>query len=341
MLVKTQTEKIEAPKFTQIPNVVFDFWMGKLKPGAFMVLVCLCRKIFGWHKTSDVISKNQLVKLTGLSKNTIQQALDELIKIGLVLQYQEKNEYGFKPNTYSLAIEKPIDQIYDDPDQNLGGGRSNSDLGVGQKLTQGVGQKLTLQNIDYTKERLTKERRGSEPSSLEPPPPISSASSDNLSSFQPSQKLNNQKTEYESFGDYVKLKKGDYERLSKEITKEYLDYYIEAINNYVPNAKPYKDYRAAIKQWYLRDKKEGKLPKPQKLNEAVSKADETETVSNNRYWARQVAKRFHNSPKARFDYHVDWLEITHIEKGEVFRFQMQDPNFQKKVKEEIQKRNLL
>ena len=62
----------------------------------------------------------------------------------------------------------------------------------------------------------------------------------------------------------------EYEEFVKKYGKSITDYYIEAINNYVPNAKPYKDYAAAIRQWYLRDKKEGKLPSLQKLQSTLA-----------------------------------------------------------------------
>ena len=126
--------KIDKPNYTQIPNVIFDYWMPKLSLGAQSILFAICRKTFGWHKTSDTISKNQLMNCTGMSKNTIQKAIEELEKLQLLVKHCSKNEYGFQPNTYSLNIEKPIDPNLEES-QNLGGGGSNSDLGVGQILT--------------------------------------------------------------------------------------------------------------------------------------------------------------------------------------------------------------
>lgn len=148
---------IPAPNYTQIPNIIFDYWMAVLKPAAFIILVCMCRKIYGWHKTSDRISKAQLIKVTGLSKNTIADAIKELERHGLLIVQQEKTEYGFQANTYFLNVNKPIDELYSD--QNLDRGGSSPDPGVGQTLTQGVGQTLTPQKKDSTKEKLTKENR--------------------------------------------------------------------------------------------------------------------------------------------------------------------------------------
>jgi len=151
--MSVSAKQIEPPNYTQIPNVVFDYWLGKLKPAAGIVLLIMCRKIFGWHKSTDQISKNQLCKSSGLSKNTIQSAIEELEGAGLICKFQHKGEYGFEANTYGLKIDKPLDIIYSEtPDQNLGGGGSKSDLGVGQELTQGRSK------FDPTKERPSKER---------------------------------------------------------------------------------------------------------------------------------------------------------------------------------------
>jgi phage replication O-like protein O len=182
------TPSIQAPNYTQIPNVIFDHWMAILSPGAFKVLICMCRKIFGWHKTSDTISKNQIIKVTGLSKNSVQSAIEELENHGLVLKFQHQNEYGHQPNTYALNVEKPKDELYQDPNlpgggQNFRGGGSKYDLGVGQNLTQGVGQNLTPQKKDYTKERLTKDNT--------PPNPLKGE--DGGQSFSPSSAEKKQK----------------------------------------------------------------------------------------------------------------------------------------------------
>jgi hypothetical protein len=156
---------IESPNFTQIPNIVFDYWLPRLKPASSLVLLIICRKIFGWHRSDDQISKSQLCKTSGLSKNTIQTAIEELEFHSLIRKHQNRGEYGYEANTYSLTIEKPEDTIYSQPPiQNLGGGRSNSDLGgVGQVLTQG------RSNFDHTKERPSKEIHKDNKSA---PPPL-------------------------------------------------------------------------------------------------------------------------------------------------------------------------
>jgi hypothetical protein len=64
------------------------------------------------------------------------------------------------------------------------------------------------------------------------------------------------------FGDYVVMRPNQYEALCTELGKEIVDSYIESINLWVPNNKPYKDYPAAIRQWEKRDRENGKQKIP-------------------------------------------------------------------------------
>lgn len=149
---------IPPPNYTQIPNVLLDEWCCRLSPPAFKILMILCRKIFGWHKTSDTISRSQLINLSGLCKPTVGAALKELIEHGLVIQIINKNEKEFLPTTYKLNIICPQDERYTDPKGE--GGRSKSDLGVVKNIYQGVGNIITggVGNIiTPQKKHLTKE----------------------------------------------------------------------------------------------------------------------------------------------------------------------------------------
>ena len=137
---------LEAPNYTQVPNVIFDEWMAILSPTEFKVLLCLCRKTFGWHKSSDTVSKRQLMKFTGMTKNTLQSAIVSLEEHGLVKKIQTQTEYGFKPNEYRLNIDKPKSHLDDENDQNLDGGRSTDDPGG-------------RSSSDPTKERLFKRNK--------------------------------------------------------------------------------------------------------------------------------------------------------------------------------------
>lgn len=165
----SENKKITAPNFTQIPNIVFDYWQSKLKPTEFSVLICLCRKIFGWHKTSDTISANQLSKMTGISKPTVILALKNLEQYNLVKKTQSQDEFGSLPNEYELSISIPTDEIYTDLSLGELKKRSNgvkilpppskdSLLPLVKKFNPGVVKNLYPQKKDLTKERLNKER---------------------------------------------------------------------------------------------------------------------------------------------------------------------------------------
>ena len=52
------------PNTSAIPNVLFDYWMEKLSPAEFKVLLCIARKTYGWHKDNDLISIKQIEKMT-------------------------------------------------------------------------------------------------------------------------------------------------------------------------------------------------------------------------------------------------------------------------------------
>lgn len=274
---------IDSPNFTQIPNVVFDYWIPKLqKPGSALVLLVLCRKIFGWHKTSDHISKNQLCKTTGLSKNTVQSAIEELQNHGLLLKHQHRNEYGHQPNTYSLSVEKPLDVIYTEQDQNLGVGRSEIDLGVGQKLTQGVGQKLTPQKKDSTKQRLTKESEGVDPPSPPTPPKIQRA-------------------------PHVFSTEDEHQKLLNKFGEENTEIYYQHLSQWkvdTPRSKWKKSDYHAILRWVIDAVKEANLKE--------KKRESFDSEDDNFAYAKKIAENYNLAVAPRKGIRLDALS-THLE----------------------------
>jgi phage replication O-like protein O len=136
--------KILAPNVTYVPNIIFDYWLNRLSPAEFKVLLAICRKTFGWHKVQDKISLTQLEKLTGLSRKGIEKSLKILEKHGLIEKEKSKCPHGgngvnkYVINVYSVTNEE---------DQ----GRELSTLGVGNSGNQG--RELST----VTKETITKE----------------------------------------------------------------------------------------------------------------------------------------------------------------------------------------
>src|SRR5574338_299545 len=74
------------PNSAAIPNILFDYWMSRLSPAEFKVLMAIARKTYGWNKQKDRISLRQLTELTGLHKNGVIKATERLAEIGLVLK---------------------------------------------------------------------------------------------------------------------------------------------------------------------------------------------------------------------------------------------------------------
>lgn len=96
--------QLDAPNYTNIPNVVFDYWMPKLRSSTCIVLVTLCSKILRLQKTSQSISTNQLCRCSGLSKPTVLNAVKELEEIGVVLVERSTEGQKNRRNTYRLDL---------------------------------------------------------------------------------------------------------------------------------------------------------------------------------------------------------------------------------------------
>ena len=111
---------IMAPNYTQIPNILFDYWMNVLTPAEFKVLMCIARKTFGWHKSKDKISLKQIELSTGLSKKGITQNLQALEAHGLITKVKSKTSDGDDaPNQYEI-------NVIDGEEENSVGGVVNS-----------------------------------------------------------------------------------------------------------------------------------------------------------------------------------------------------------------------
>ena len=266
----------EPNNYTAIPNLVFDYWMEKLSPPEFKILCTLCRKIFGWHKTSDAVSIRQICKVTNLARSTVIKALKSLEDHRLLVVSRKEWQGCQYINQYSLNIEKPLDPKYTDPEDflddpnfdptptNNGGGPRN-EPGVVRETDQGVVRETDPQKKDYTKERLTKDMSPSAPKS--------------------SPKLSKE-DEILRFGEHesVLLTQSEYDKLCKKHGKDVIDSKIQDMDlraadlgekafrkEYKINAKT---YYFALCRWMLRSEKEGwsaKQINPVKANQEYAK----------------------------------------------------------------------
>ncbi len=128
-----------APNYTQVPDELFDDLMVDLSGAELKVLLYIIRRTFGFKKTVDNISLNQLLfgiktkegeildKGTGLSKKTLLTALKSLVLKNIIITERRRTaEHGNEPTAYRLNLAS-----------------NNSVKKVGVKTTPTLGVKTT------------------------------------------------------------------------------------------------------------------------------------------------------------------------------------------------------
>lgn len=134
------------PNTASIPNILFDYWMHKLSPAEFKVLMCIARKTYGFNKGLDRISIGQVEKMTGLSRKGITKNIDALMEYGLVNKFKSKTVDGDDaPNQYEINLNC---QTLNDGNC-MGGGSELSTLGGSELSTLGVVYSVHPQNPTY------------------------------------------------------------------------------------------------------------------------------------------------------------------------------------------------
>ena len=106
-----------SPRYTQVPDELFDELMAHLSGAELKVLLYIIRRTFGFKKDSDNISLSQIChgiktregevldKGTGLSLSTVQIALKGLLEKNCVITARNRSkEKGDEPTTYSLNM---------------------------------------------------------------------------------------------------------------------------------------------------------------------------------------------------------------------------------------------
>ena len=77
------------PNWTSFPNILFDYWMSKLKPAEFNILIALARQYCPLNKANTELSSsvNFLSKACGLTTTTIRTHLNNLCDLRLVSEH--------------------------------------------------------------------------------------------------------------------------------------------------------------------------------------------------------------------------------------------------------------
>lgn len=106
-----------SPRYTQVPDELFDELMAHLSGAELKVLLYIIRRTFGFKKDLDNISLNQICKGittrdgevldrgTGLSQNAVLTALKGLIQKNTITAKKNTSKArGNEPTTYSLNV---------------------------------------------------------------------------------------------------------------------------------------------------------------------------------------------------------------------------------------------
>src|SRR5258706_5211599 len=129
-----------APNYTQVPDELFDDLMTELSGAELKALLYIIRRTFGFKKTEDTISLNQMLngittktgdvldRGTGLSKKTLVRALNTLEAKHIILTERRRSaERGNEPTVYKLNIVSTASSHNPDPTPNV---KSTPPLGV-------------------------------------------------------------------------------------------------------------------------------------------------------------------------------------------------------------------
>jgi phage replication O-like protein O len=133
--------KLLIPNVTPVPNALFDHVFLNLRPGALRVLLAIVRLTYGWQKVSDRISYSQLQKVTGLSREGVNNAVKELGNLLTV----KPGAKGRGANEYSLNVDISTGELVRKVDQS-------------EKLTSQNRAEKVVRKVDSPRERIPKKK---------------------------------------------------------------------------------------------------------------------------------------------------------------------------------------
>lgn len=107
----------DAPRYTQVPDQLFDELLPHLSGAELKVLLYIIRRTFGFKKDSDAISLSQICKGitttngrildegTGLHESTVLTALKGLAAQNIIIAIKRQSpEKGYEPTMYCLNV---------------------------------------------------------------------------------------------------------------------------------------------------------------------------------------------------------------------------------------------
>lgn len=197
----------QAPNYTQIPNIIFDELMPKMKEAELRIFMIICRHTIGWHVREKVFSLTFFQNLTGMSKQGVLNGIKCLEDKKLITKRKITLEIGHT-YSFSINIDHSKEMITDVNEIDYPGQLSR--LGGSQQSVLDP-----VNEVDPYKERRIKKEEGEKEKERG-----ASASKESASASPSSQKksLKIQSEEKKSFGEFgnVKLTQEEYD---KAVTK--------------------------------------------------------------------------------------------------------------------------
>lgn len=100
---------MDKPNYTQVPNEFIDIIMSNIGGSSVKVFLAICRKTIGWHKDTDSISLTQLQEMTGISRNTLLDSINELGGLLVIDKKEGKtNKYTINFDQYQKLVRVPV-----------------------------------------------------------------------------------------------------------------------------------------------------------------------------------------------------------------------------------------
>lgn len=108
---------LDAPNYTQIPNILLDTIFRDMGEAELRVLLAVCRKTLGWQKDKDRISLTQLEKITGLSRQGVINGINDAVGHGFVERLPVGQSFTYEliltSQPSGLELVNEVDQLGD------------------------------------------------------------------------------------------------------------------------------------------------------------------------------------------------------------------------------------
>lgn len=134
--------RIDAPNYTQVPNILLDEWLNILGHAELKVILFIVRKTIGYHKVRDKISILQIQENTGLTRSNVTSAVKSLINRKLI-----KKVTSGKNGASSSYYELVISELSNNSDQSCSNTGTSPKKGLVENNLGSSGELETIQII--------------------------------------------------------------------------------------------------------------------------------------------------------------------------------------------------